>query len=234
MNSGKNYHSSEENHFYGRRKGRPLHKGRTDAVTSISGQYILSDDILQQEVIVPSALTGHDTNWLEIGFGTGEHLIGQAEKNLSVGIIGCEPFINGVSMAAKNIVEKNLTNVCLWADDAMLLLQKFPPASLDRVFLLFSDPWPKTRHYKRRFIQHHTVALLSRLLKPGGQLRLATDDPSLAEWMLLHTVQNPEFSWDNAVNGDWDTVPSDWVETRYQQKAAEQGRLARFIDFTRL
>jgi tRNA (guanine-N7-)-methyltransferase len=113
-------------------------------------------------------------------------------------------------------------------------MAKMPNASIDRFYLLFNDPWPKTRHYKRRFIQPHTVELLARILKPGALLRLATDDKSLAEWMLLHVVQNSQFVWNNWQNAEWSVAPEDWIETRYQQKAAQQGRLAHYLDFTRI
>src|SRR5690606_24920798 len=126
--------------------------------------------------------------------------------------------------AAKQVVEHDLKNIRFYTDDALPLLSKFTSGSLDRIFLLFPDPWPKTRHHKRRFVQEHTVSLFARLLKSGGELRMATDDKNLAEWMLLHTVQNTDFHWENAENADWDTAPIDWVETRYQQKAAQQGR----------
>ena len=125
-------------------------------------------------------------------------------------------------------------NIRIWPDDALLLLSQLPEQSFDRIYLLFPDPWPKTRHHKRRFIQTDTTALLAGLLKPQGLLRLATDDPYLAQWMLLHGVQNPELLWTCFENADWRTAPEDWVETRYQQKAGEQGRDAHFIDFVKM
>lgn len=223
----------ENHHFYGRRKGRPMNGGRLAAFDEVSQKYVLPDEIIDQDVIIPAALVGKDQVWVEIGFGNGEHLIGQAKKNPQVGLIGCEPFINGVACAAKDIVENGLENIRLWPDDAVPLISKFPDHSVDRLFLLFNDPWPKTRHYKRRFIQPHIVKLLARILKPGAQLRLATDDKSLAEWMLMHVTNNPDFLWDHWQTGDWSTAPQDWIETRYQQKAAQQGRLAQYLDFTR-
>ena len=225
----------ETSHFYGRRKLRAIRQERADAVEQLSeDNYILSETILDQAVIDPRSLVDKEKIWFEIGFGNGEHLVGQGAKNPDIGLIGCEPFLNGAALAAKDVVVQNLSNVRIWQDDAMPLLLKLADHSLDRVFLLFNDPWPKTRHYKRRFIQPHTVELLARVIKPGGKLRLATDDRSLAEWMLLHTVNNPNFMWDNWATGEWSAAPQDWIETRYQQKAAQQGRLAKFMDFTRL
>jgi tRNA (guanine-N7-)-methyltransferase len=224
----------DTHHFYGRRKLRALGKERVDAVEKITGQYILPESILDQDIIDPKALLQKDTIWFEIGFGNGEHLIGQAQNNPDIGFIGCEPFMNGAAWAAREIVTNDISNVRIWQDDALPLLSRLPEHSLDRLFLLFPDPWPKTRHYKRRFIQTRTIELLARLIKPGGRLSFATDDKSLAEWMLLHTASNPDFSWDNWQDADWSTTPADWVETRYQQKAAQQGRLARFLNFTRV
>jgi tRNA (guanine-N7-)-methyltransferase len=223
----------ENHHFYGRRKLRPLRAERSDALEQGMERFILPEEILEQDVIDPQKIFPDKKIWLEIGFGNGEHLVEQAMRNPDIGLIGCEPFINGVAFAAREIVTHKIENARLWPDDAVPLMAKFPDQSLDRVFLLFNDPWPKTRHYKRRFIQPHIVELLARLMKPGAQLRLATDDKSLAEWMLLHTVTNTAFRWNHWQDGDWSTQPDDWIETRYQQKAVQQGRLAHYLDFTR-
>jgi tRNA (guanine-N7-)-methyltransferase len=222
--------------FAGRRKGRPLHQGRAEALAHAERRFLIKPDSADQTLLDPRDLfTGvKEKIWVEIGFGNGEHMIGQAERNPQIGFIGCEPFINGVSAAAKEIVERILDNIRIWPDEALTFLNKFPDASVDRIFLLFSDPWPKTRQYKRRVIQTETVTLFARLLKPGGEVRLATDHDYLAEWMLLHMVQQGRFMWKNACNGDWRTVPDDWIETRYQQKAAHEGRPAYFMDFVRL
>ncbi len=224
----------DTHHFYGRRKLRAIGKERSEAVEKITGQFILTEDIFEQEVIDPRIVLQKEKIWFEIGFGNGEHLIGQAQNNPDIGFIGCEPFTNGAAWAAREVVSNNLSNIRIWQDDALPLLSKMPENSLDRVFLLFPDPWPKTRHYKRRFIQTRTVELLSKLIKSGGRLSLATDDKSLAEWMLLHTVSNPDFQWDNWQDGNWSTTPEGWIETRYQQKAVQQGRLAQFLNFTRV
>ena len=219
----------ETHHFYGRRKNRTINGGRLEALD----RYMLPETLLDTDLIDPRELLSQKKIWVEVGFGKGEHLVGQAINNPDAGIIGCEPFLNGVTFCAEQVAKNNLENVRLWQDDAVPLLSKFKDHSIDRFFLLFNDPWPKTRHYKRRFIQPHIVELLARLIKPGAQLRLATDDKSLAEWMLLHVISNGNFTWDNWQNADWSTAPSDWIETRYQQKAAQQGRLAHYLDFTR-
>jgi tRNA (guanine-N7-)-methyltransferase len=227
----------KDTHFYGRRKGMPLKKGRAESLERALNEFSLPSDVLDAEIIDPVKLFGDFAPQeiaFEIGFGNGEHLVEQAARNPHVGFIGCEPFINGVSAAAKQVVERDLKNIRFYADDALPLLSKFTSGSLSQIFLLFPDPWPKTRHHKRRFIQDVTVTLFARLLKSGGVLRLATDDKNLAEWMLIHTVQNSDFVWTNASDGKWETPPADWVETRYQKKAAEQGRFGKFIDFIRV
>lgn len=214
--------------FFGRRKFRPIRDGRADALEQVIEQFSLPPQINLKNMF------GDRDIWFEIGFGAGEHLAAQAMRHPDIGFIGCEPFLNGVSSLAKNLLENNTQNVRLWLDDALPLLRQLPDASLSRLFLLFPDPWPKTRHNKRRFIQPHTVTELARVIKPGGKLILATDDRPLAEWMLLHVVQNNCFQWDNMRDGDWSTLPDDWIETRYQQKAAQQGRQAHLLSFGRI
>lgn len=224
----------DAHHFYGRRKGKPLHKGRAQSLDAVRDQYMIIPS--DTGVLDPAAFFdgAYKKIAMEIGFGNGEHLINQAVLNPDIGFIGCEPFINGVAAAAKDVVDHNIRNIRFYADDALHLLTRFPDTCLDTVFLLFPDPWPKTRHHKRRFIQPDTVGLLARVLRPGGRLVLATDDHNLAQWMLLHTVVNNNFTWEAAQNGAWRDAPSNWVETRYQQKAAQQGRRAFFVTFTRV
>lgn len=223
-NAGNN---GPDKHFYGRRKNRLIRDTRSAALEQVIAQFAMSQ---AQDV---HDLCDRRKLWLEIGFGGGEHLAAQAKANPDITLIGCEPFINGVSSLARTVIDDAIGNIRLWLDDALPVLQALPDHALDRVFLLFPDPWPKCRHHKRRFIQPHTLELLARVIRPAGKLVLATDDANLAQWMLLHTVQNDGFVWDNAENGDWRTVPDGWVETRYQQKAAQQGRLAHYMLFTR-
>ncbi len=209
----------EQGHFYGRRKGKPLRATRSKMLEE--SPYLL------REGGAVDFLSGYKKHTLEIGFGNGEHLVAQAQAHPETGFIGCEAFINGVTACLQQITTSNIR---LWSDDALLLLQDLSQESFDRIYILFPDPWPKTRHHKRRFIQHDTVELLAGLLKPAGLLRMATDDHNLAQWMLLHTVQNPAMRWTTVENAEWRTPPQDWVETRYQQKALAQGRTAYFID----
>lgn len=171
--------------------------------------------------------------WLEVGFGTGEHLAEQARLNPDIGFIGCEPFVNGVAALLVKIEELGLQNVRIWPDDARLLLERLKNASLDRFFLLHPDPWPKTRHHKRRFIQQETLDIIGEKLKAGALLRMATDDPGLAEWLLEKTWKHPAFSWLAKKAADWRDRPADWPETRYEQKGKKADRPPVYLQFLR-
>jgi tRNA (guanine-N7-)-methyltransferase len=171
--------------------------------------------------------------WLEIGFGNGEHLADQAFGHPEVGFIGCEMFVNGVASLLRHIDRLGLANVRVFDDDARLLLEVLAPASLERIFLLFPDPWPKARHAKRRFIGPTNLTILGRLLADGADLWIATDDPGYARWTLLQTVGRSEFSWRAKGPRDWRDPPTGWVETRYQRKAAAAGRATIFLCFER-
>jgi tRNA (guanine-N7-)-methyltransferase len=159
-----------------------------------------------------------DGVWLEVGFGAGEHLVWQAEQHPNVGLIGCEPYINGVAKCLAHIERTGVSNIRLFTDDARFVMQALPPRCLSRAFVLFPDPWPKTRHHKRRFVQRSNLDVLARLMKPGAELRLATDDPSYLPWMVEHACRHPEFDWLAESPADWRSRPADWPPTRYEQK----------------
>jgi len=165
-----------------------------------------------------SLFPGARAVWLEIGFGGGEHLVAQAAANPDTGFIGCEPFIEGVAKAIAGIEYNALGNVRLWPDDARPLLEAFAPASIDRVFILFPDPWPKRRQQKRRLVQPDFMAELARILVPGGRLRFATDVASYADEALLAFLGNDGFHWKAARADDWRCPPSDHATTRYETK----------------
>ncbi|MDV6331426.1 tRNA (guanosine(46)-N7)-methyltransferase TrmB [Asticcacaulis sp. 201] len=170
--------------------------------------------------------------WLEIGFGGGEHLAAQAANHPNVDIIGCEPFLNGVGSALRHIDDGHLGNVSILAEDARPLLDSLPDASLERIFILFADPWPKARHNKRRFIQPETVATFARVLKPGGSVRFATDWADYADWALQRFLANADFDWTAQSQADWNTPPADHVTTRYETKGLGDCRPV-FFDFYR-
>lgn len=168
-------------------------------------------------------------HWLEIGFGGGEHLAQQAAACPDVGLIGCEPYINGVARLLSLIEDTD--NVRVVIDDARLLLKALPAASFEKIFVLFPDPWPKARHHKRRIVNPETVADMARLLKPGGELRLASDDMSYARTMLFLTLTAGHFDWLAERPVDWRERPEDWPATRYEQKARRAGRRPAFFRF---
>jgi len=219
--------------FYGRRRGRPLRDGRQQ----------LRDDLLPQlaiglpdvGLVDPRGLFAPRLRqiWLEIGFGGGEHLAAQAEAHPEIGFIGCEVFENGVARLLSDVARRRLRNVRLWPDDARLLLERLPPATIDRVFILFPDPWPKLRHHKRRLVARPTLDRLAEIMAAGTELRLATDDPSYLAWMLEHVTSHPEFVWLARRPADWRERPADWPATRYEQKARAAGRMPTFLRFRR-
>jgi tRNA (guanine-N7-)-methyltransferase len=171
--------------------------------------------------------------WLEIGFGGGEHMAAQAGLNPDALIIGAEPFQNGVASALRHIDEAHLTNVRILDGDARELMTRLPDAGLDRAFVLFPDPWPKTRHHKRRVIQADSVAELARLVKPGGSLRFASDVAHYVDWALALFLADPAFRWTAERADDWRRPPADHVTTRYEEKRLGDCAPV-FLDFVRI
>ena len=170
--------------------------------------------------------------WLEIGFGGGEHMAAQADLHPDTLIIGAEPFQNGVASALRHIDEAGLTNVRVLDGDARELMANLPDASLERVFVLFPDPWPKSRHNKRRIVQAETVAEFARLLKPGGALRFASDVAHYVDWALERFTASPAFAWTAQRADDWRTAPADHITTRYEEKRLGDCAPV-FLDFLR-
>ena len=156
--------------------------------------------------------------WLEIGFGGGEHMAAQAGRRPDALVIGCEPFLNGVASALRHVEEGDLKNVRIHADDARDLVDALPDASVDRVLILFPDPWHKARHNKRRLIQDETAQALARILKPGGRLRFVTDWKDYADWALERLGRTPGLRWLAEEADDWRVAPPDHVVTRYEEK----------------
>jgi len=158
--------------------------------------------------------------WLEVGFGGGEHLLAQAAANPQAGLIGCEPFINGMAALLRAIDDEpaRAGNIRVLMDDARPLIASFRDASLAKAFILFPDPWPKARHHKRRFVAKANLDQLARVLKDGAELRLATDDPGYLRWMLIEMTDHPAFAWTARRPADWRQRPADSPKTRYEDK----------------
>ena len=183
----------------------------------------------------PKALFGGRAGsvWLEIGFGAGEHLAWQLERHPDIGIIGAEPYLAGVARLVGGLDQATLPRLRLLLDDGRLLLAALAPASIARLFTLFPDPWPKARHKKRRLVQPETVAAAARVLAPGAEWRLASDDMDYVRWMLACLTASPHFEWLATGAEDWRRRPSDWPETRYEAKALSQGRKPIYLRFRR-
>lgn len=208
--------------FYGRRHGKKLSRR----------QERLLDEVLPGLTCDPAHLPEGDI-WLEIGSGGGEHLIARAEANPEVTLIGCEPFIEGVAKTLTAIDERGLTNVRLLADDARPFLEAMPPASVSQAFVLFPDPWPKSRHNRRRFIEPDNLDRLARVLKPGAELAIATDHMDYARWILAHVLAHAAFDWTADRADDWRLPPAGHFETRYERKARDRGDKPLFFQFLR-
>ncbi len=197
---------------FGRRKGRnlrPIKQGLFDTL-------LPSLQISLHESRIPNP---ESRTWLEIGFGGGEHLAYQAELHPEVQFIGCEPYVNGIAGLLTHIEEHKLSNIRIYSDDARDLINSLPDNSLERVFILYPDPWPKTRHHKRRIISSEFLDSLTRVMKAGAELRLATDSADYATWMLERLLAHKSFKWTAKTCDDWLNPPAEWISTRYEQKA---------------
>jgi len=199
---------------YGRRKGRPLRPRRARLLQSLAPALATP-----REPFDPRVLARHARQvWLEAGFGAGEHLIGQAGRHPDALLLGAEPFVNGFATCLAHLETAGQTNVRLHHGDVRDLMGWLPAASLERLFVLFPDPWPKTRHKKRRLIEEGFIAEAARLLKPGGRLRFATDWADYADWSLERFLRAPEFRWTAEAADDWRRPPDDHITTRYEAK----------------
>jgi tRNA (guanine-N7-)-methyltransferase len=172
--------------------------------------------------------------WLEIGFGSGEHLLWQAEQHKDVGFIGCEPFINGVGTLLGAIEDRGIDTIRLHDADARDVLAWLPARSVSRLFLLFPDPWPKKRQQKRRLVSPEIVAAFARVLAPGSELRFASDASAYAALTLFTVNRSGAFAWLAEHAAEWRERPSDWPETRYERKAGGEGRKSIYLRFKRL
>ena len=221
--------SKRRSELYGRRLGRPLSAQQQALVRDLLPAISVPDGAIDLRVLFPRA----SDFALEVGFGGGEHLAAQAQISAQTGFIGCEPFANGVAKLLTLVEERHVSNVRIVPDDARDILRRLPTGKISRVFVLFPDPWPKLRHHKRRFIQTETLNDISRVLVPGGELRLATDHPDYARWTLVHLLNDFRFEWSANRAADWRVRPEGWVATRYEQKALNAGRACVYLRFFR-
>jgi tRNA (guanine-N7-)-methyltransferase len=222
--------------LYGRRKGRPLHTRKKTLMQELLPKLLIT---LKEGVHASphelfsdggaDAAPSRAPVWMEVGFGGGEHLAAQAKRHPDVRFIGCEAFVNGVAGLLGHIDREKIENIRIFNNDGRIMLDALTDASIDRFFLLFADPWPKKRHAERRFIGPQNLDRLARVLKPGAVLRLASDHPSLIEWMRECLSIHSDFTCVYAHAAP----PDDWVPTRYQKKAVTAGRPPFFMDYRR-
>lgn len=170
----------------------------------------------------------------EIGFGSGEHLAWQAAQRPDTGFIGCEPFLNGVVGALGHVRDAKLANVRLHMGDALSVLDRLPDTSLDRLYLLHPDPWPKARHAKRRMVNPGPLDVIAAKLKPGGEFRLGTDDPTYCRWSMMVMRKRRDFAWTASCAKDFLERAPDWPKTRYEAKARRQGHEVWYFRFRRI
>lgn len=239
--------TSETPKFFGRRKGRTIRRAKSFLLENMLPQIKISAEgrldstqIFEQE---PQEIC------LEIGFGDGQHLYGQALKNPQNGYLGVEVFKNGVAnlltlisgikegdKLPENIKASSFPvhNIRIYDDDMRLLFKQIPNSFFDKIFLLFPDPWPKKKHAGRRFVNKDNLKEVSRILKPGGLFRIATDHPVYKRHVLRTMHDCRDFIWTAKCGNDWKREPSDWVRTKYQQKALREGRRPVFFDYEKV
>ena len=199
---------------FGRIKSRPIKPLQAALMETLLPKIATPQAPFDPKTLKPDAAEV----WLEVGFGRGEHLAAQAARQPDVLFIGAEPFLNGVASALRHVNERHLSNVRLHAGDARDLMAILPDAGVDRLFVLFPDPWPKARHHKRRLINEAFLAEAARILKPAGRLRFATDWRDYADWTLERLLASPAFAWTAERAGDWRIPPGDHIATRYEEK----------------
>ncbi len=219
----------ERRALYGRAKGKKLRAHQSDLMRGALPRLQADLDALRAGRLFPP---GREL-WLEIGFGGGEHLLARAGERPDVGFIGCEPFVNGVAKLLAGLEARGLDNVRVHMDDATALISAAPDAAFSRVYLLYPDPWPKRRQNKRRFVSERIVAALGRVLKPGGELRFATDIDDYAGWTLRRFLASPLFGWEARSAEDWRRPWDGWASTRYEAKARAAGRGSAYLTFRR-
>jgi tRNA (guanine-N7-)-methyltransferase len=220
--------------FFGRRKGHKLRAHQADLI-----EHLLPRLALDIGAPCPADLSEMfdrplEAIRLEIGFGGGEHLVAEARAFPDTGFIGCEPYVNGMAKILTQIEAHNIGNIRLLAGDAAELLAWLPPHSLKRIDLIHPDPWPKRRHWKRRFVQDTTVAAMARALEPEGEFRFVSDIDDYCAWTLAHLSRSPDFAWTAERADDWRQPWADYTMTRYGAKAEREGRRAAFLRFQKV
>jgi tRNA (guanine-N7-)-methyltransferase len=224
--------SNSRRAVFGRRKGHKLTARHAALMETLLPRLALDLSTCPTDLASLFSCPVQDV-WLEIGFGAGEHMIAQSQAHPRIGIIGVEPFVNGMARTLAAIAEKSLSNFRLHHGDAIELLAWLPRTCLGRAYLLYPDPWPKRRHWKRRFVQEESIAAVASALRPGGEFRFATDISDYADWTLRHMLRSPYFEWTAACADDWRRAWPCFEGTRYEQKARREGRVPCYLTFRR-
>ncbi len=222
--------------FYGRFKGKGLRDSQQtyldEDLAKLSPGPVDWDVNPERTSLDLPALFDGKAVWLEIGFGGGEHLVHMAATNPNIGLIGCEPYINGVAMLLGKLRDAGVTNVAIHPGDVRDLFDVLPPQSISKAFLNYPDPWPKKRHHRRRFVTPEHLEPLHRVMKPGAELRVATDIKDYVRQTLVE-VPKAGFVWTAEHPTDWRDPWNDWQSTRYEQKALREGRTPHYLTFLR-
>lgn len=229
MTDGPRYDGS----FFGRRRGKTLRAGRAATLAEVLPRLELDLEKLPGDLAALFSVPVREVR-LEIGFGGAEHLLHRAQEAPDVGFIGVEPFVDGLARGVAEIERLGLKNVRVFGDDATLLLDRLPEAALAGVDLLYPDPWPKTRHWKRRFVSDRNLARLARVMRPGAPFRFASDIDSYVAWTLAHVARSAEFEWTAERAADWSSPFAGWPGTRYEAKAIREGRRGTYLTFRRV
>lgn len=226
----------EWRNFYGRLKGKALHPAQERYIKEdLPGLRLAGADWDENPDRTPldlGSIFGGRPVWLEIGFGSGEHLIHQAQAHPDTGLIGCEPYINGVATLLGKIRKAGVSNIALHPGDARDLFDVLPDGSISRAFLLYPDPWPKARHHRRRFVTPEHLQPLARVVAAGSDLRVATDIEDYVR-QTLEEVPKAGFAWQAEGPQDWRAPWGDWLSTRYEKKALREGRVPHYLTFQR-
>ena len=218
--------------LHGRRRGKKLRAHQSLLLSTALPRlsFDASRPILDPAGLFPERPSGL---WLEIGFGSGEHLAAEALAHPRTGYIGCEAFLNGIAKALALVEAESLCNVRFYNGDARAVIEALPREALDGVYLLYPDPWPKRRHHRRRFLSSEMLARLARVMRPGAELRFATDLDDNAGWTLAQVLRSPDFVWAAAGPGDWQRPWARWGGTRYEAKALRAARRPVYLTFLR-